>query len=122
MEIVGYISQPVIDTLGLNLKPDTPVFIGESNIAHIKSRHPYEYDVYYKEIGAIINSPDYVGLNPKDKSILFVKLFRINTTYIRVAVKITSVGKCFAKTLHSLSICNAERYIEKGTLKKLDTN
>lgn len=122
MEIVGYISQSVIDTLGLSLKPDIPVFIGDSNIEHIKSRHPYEYDVYYKEIGAIINSPDYVGLNPKDKSILFVKLFRMNTDYIHVAVKITSVGKYFVKTLHSLSTCNAERYIEKGTSKKLDTN
>lgn len=122
MEIVGYISQSVIETLGLKLKPDTPVFIGQSNIEHIKSRHPYEYDVYYKDIGMIINFPDYVGLNPKDDSILFVKLFKVNTDYVRVAVKITSSGKCFAKTLHSLSTCNAERYIEKGTLKKLDTN
>ena len=48
MEIVGYISQSVIETLGLELKPNTPVFIGESNIDHIKSRHPYEYAVYYK--------------------------------------------------------------------------
>lgn len=122
MEIVGYISQTVIKTLDLKLEPNTPVFIGESNIEHIKNRHPYEYDVYYKDIGTIINSPDYVGLNPKDSSILFVKLYKINTDYIRVAVKITSGGKCFAKTLHSLSTCNAERYIEKGTLKRLDTN
>jgi len=122
MEIVGYISQSVIETLELKLEPDTPVYIGESNIGHIKNRHPYEYDVYYKDIGTIINSPDYVGLNPKDGSILFVKLYRINRDYIRVAVRITAGGKCFAKTLHSLSTCNAERYIEKGTLKRLDTN
>lgn len=122
MEIIGYISQTVIETLDLKLEPNTPVFIGESNIEHIKSRHPYEYDVYYKDIGTIINSPDYAGLNPKDGSILFVKLYKINTNYIRVAVKITSDGKCFARTLHSLSTCNAERYIEKGTLKRLDTN
>ena len=122
MEIVGYISQSVIETLDLKLDPNTPVFIGESNIEHIKNRHPYEYDVYYKDIGTIINSPDYVGLNPKDGSILLVKLYKINTDYIRVAVKITSSGKCFAKTLHSLSTCNAERYIKKGTLKRIDTN
>ena len=122
MEIVGYISLSVIETLSLELKPNTPVFIGESNIEHIKSRHPYEYDVYYKDISTIINSPDYVGLNPKDGSILFVKLFKVNADYVRVAAKITSGGKCFAKTLHSLSTCNAERYLEKGTLKKLDTN
>lgn len=122
MEIIGYISQAVIKTLDLKISPNTPVFIGESNIEHIKSRHPYEYDQYYQDIGLIINSPDYVGLNPKDDSILFVKLYKVNGEYIRVAVKITSGGKCFAKTLHSLSTCNAERYLEKGTLKRLDTN
>ena len=122
MEIIGYISQAVIKTLDLKISPNTPVFIGESNIEHIKSRHPYEYEQYYQDIGLIINSPDYVGLNPKDDSILFVKLFKVNGEFIRVAVKITSGGKCFAKTLHSLSTCNAERYIEKGTLKRLDTN
>ena len=122
MEIIGYISQSVIELLELNLRPNTPVFIGESNITHIKTRHPYEYEKYYSYIGSIINNPDYVGKNPNDGSLLFVKLFEIDREYIRVAVKITANGTCFAKTLHSLSTCNAERYLEKGTLKKLDTD
>ena len=122
MEIIGYISPSVIKTLNLAIAPNTPVYIGESNIEHIKNRHPYEYDKYYRDIGIIINSPDYVGLNPKDDSILFVKTYKIDSEYVRVAVKITSGGRCFAKTLHTLSTCNAERYLEKGTLKKLDTN
>ena len=122
MKIIGYISKDVIKTLGLNISPDTPVFIGESNIEHIKNRHPYEFDKYYKDISIIINSPDYVGINPKDDSILFVKLYNVDGEYVRVAVKIASGGKYFARTLHSLSTCNAERYLEKGTLKKLDSN
>lgn len=121
MQVIGYISQLVIDTLNLKIRPNTPVFIGESNIDHIKNRHPYEYDRYYKDIGMIINSPDYVGINPRDDSILFVKLYKVQGEYVRVAVKTISSGKCFAKTLHSLSTCNAERYLKKGTLKKLDT-
>lgn len=122
MEIIGYISQAVIKTLGLHITPNTPVFIGESNIEHIKKPHPYEFDKYYRDISIIINSPDYVGINPKNNSILFVKQYKVNGEYIRAAVKITSNGKYFAKTLHSLSTCNAERYLEKGTLKRLDTN
>ena len=121
MEIVGYISKSVVEILDLKVKPNTPVFIGESNIEHIKKRHPYEYDRYFDDISRIINDPDYAGLNPKDSSILFVKLFKVNADYVRVAAKITAGGKCFAKTFHSLSTCNAERYIEKGTLKRLDT-
>lgn len=122
MEIIGYISQSVIELLKLNINPNTPVFIGESNIAHIKTRHPYEYEKYYSKISSIINDPDYVGTNPNDGSLLFVRLFEVDKEYIRVAVKITTSGRCFAKTLHSLSTCNAERYLEKGTLKKLDTH
>ena len=106
MKIIGYISKDVIKTLGLNISPDTPVFIGESNIEHIKNRHPYEFDKYYKDISIIINSPDYVGINPKDDSILFVKLYNVDGEDVRVAVKIASGGKYFARTLHSLSTCN----------------
>lgn len=122
MEIIGRISKSVIEILNLKIEPNTPIFIGESNIEHIKKRHPYEYERYYNDISIIINAPDYVGLNPKDGSILFVKLYKLNEEYVRVAVKITSGGKFFAKTLHTLSTCNAERYLEKGTLKRVDTN
>lgn len=122
MKPIAHISQEVIDLLELDITPNTPVFIGETNLEHIKSRHPYEYDKYLPDIGNIINQPDYVGLSRKDSSILFVKLYEINGEYIRVAVRITSGGKCYAKTLHLLSTCNAERYLEKGTLKKLDIN
>ena len=83
MEIIGYISKTVIKTLGLTITPDTPVFIGKSNIDHIKNRHPYEFEKYYRDISMIINSPDYVGINPKDSSILFVKLYSVNGEYIR---------------------------------------
>ena len=117
---IGCISKQIIDILQLNIPPDTPVYIGESNIEHIKNRHPYEYDKYFPNITDIINSPDYVGLSPKDASILFVKLYDFDGEYVRVAVKITAAGRCYAKTLHLLSTCNAERYLEKGTLKKLD--
>lgn len=119
---VGCFTQEVIDLLELDLKADTPIFIGDSNIEHIKSRHPYEYEKYFCDIEGIIATPDYVGLNPKDKSIAFVKEYIIASEYVRVAVRITSNNKCYAKTLHLLSTCNAERYISKGTLKKLDKN
>ena len=120
MKPIAHISQKVIDILRLDISPNTPVFIGKANLEHIKNRHLYEYEKYLPDLGLIINFPDYVGLSPKDNSILFVKLYKIDGEYVRVAVRITSGGKCYAKTLHLLSTCNAERYIQKGTLKKLD--
>ena len=120
MKTVGYFSENVIDLLNLDIEHGTPILMGESNIEHIRKRHPYEYDKYFNNIQEILRYPDYVGLNPKDKSISFVKEYQIASEFIRVAVRVTSNKKCYAKTLHLLSTCNAERYIEKGTLIKLD--
>lgn len=120
--VIGYIRRDIIASLGLNILPDTPVYLGESNEEHIKNRHPYEYEKYFPYISEIINAPDYIGKSPKDNSLLFVKLYSVQQEYIRVAVKITPSQNCFAKTLHLLSTYNAERYIEKGTLKSLTQN
>lgn len=117
---IGKISQGVIDLLGLQLAYDTPILIGRANVEHIKNRHPYEYDKYYCDIEHILEKPDYVGRNPNDESIIFVKEYQVDAEYIRVAVKVTANNKCYAKTLHLLSTCNVERYIEKGTLIKFD--
>lgn len=119
-EIVGYFSQEVIDLLKLDMAAGTLIYIGETNIEHIRNRHPYEYEKYYSDLSDIIQNPDYVGMNPKDGSIGYVKLYRIGSEYIRVAVRITPKGSAFVKSLHLLSTCNAERYMERGTLKKLD--
>lgn len=117
---IGIFSQDVINLLNLDIKAGTPIYIGQSNIEHIKKRHPYEYDVYYNKIEDIIAFPDYVGQNPSDKSISFVKLFQLGSEYIRVAIRVTPNGTPFVKSLHLLSSYNAERYINHGTLKKLD--
>lgn len=117
---IGYFSQDVIDLLNLDVCAGTPIYIGQSNIEHIKNRHPYEFDRYFTNIEEIIAEPDYVGQNPKDQSITYVKLFQLESEYIRIAVRITPKKVAFAKSLHLLSTRNAERYIEHGTLKKLD--
>lgn len=116
---IGSFSQKVIELLQLDITVGTPIYIGSSNVEHIKSRHPYEYDKYFPYISDIISTPDYVGRNPSDKSISFVKFYQMGEEYVRVAVRVTTNGTAFAKTLHLLSTANAEKYIEKGTLKIL---
>ena len=120
MEPIAYIRQEIINLLALDMEANTPIYMGDSNREHIRRRHPYEYERYLSDIKIIIEKPDYVGQSPKDGSILFVKLYEVHGEYIRVAVRITASGKYYAKTLHMLSTCNAERYIEKGPLKCLD--
>ena len=116
---IGSFSQKVIELLQLDITAGTPIYIGSSNVEHIKSRHPYEYDKYFPYISDIISTPDYVGRNPSDESVSFVKFYQMGGEYVRVAVRVTTNGTAFAKTLHLLSTANAEKYIGKGTLKIL---
>ena len=55
------------------------------------------------DIENIIKYPDYVGINPSNQSITFVKLYKTANEYIRVAVKVNTSKVYFAKTLHLLS-------------------
>lgn len=119
---IGSFSQEVIDLLGLSTLAGTPIYIGSTNIEHIMKRHPYEYEKYFPYIKDILSSPNYVGNNPSDGSIAFVKFYQSGDEYVRVAVRVSSNGIAFPKTLHLLSTYNAERYIEKGTLKALTSN
>jgi len=118
--IVGRFRKNIIKLLNLTIEDGTPIYIGEINRNHMKSRHPYEYDKYYEEITNILDCPDYVGINPHDNSVMYVKEFEEAGEHIRVGVKVSSGGTHFARTLHLLSSCNAEKYIEKGTLIRVD--
>lgn len=116
---IGSFTEEIIRLLKIDVAPGTPIFIGDTNIEHIKKRHPLEYEMYFPHIEEIIAAPDFVGQSPSDQSIAFVKIFQLGNEYIRVAVKINPNGRAYVKTLHLLSTCNAERYIEKGTYKKV---
>lgn len=120
MRQVGVFSEKVIQVLELQIEAGTPIYIGDSNIDHIKKRHPVEYRQYFSRIEEILDEPDYVGKDPKNNSIDYVKVFRDGDDFIQVSVRVTNNGNYFAKTLFQLMTYKAERYIEQGTLKKLD--
>ena len=120
MATIGYFKEKIIDLLKLQITENTPILIGDVNITHIQKRHPYEYDKYFRDLGEILSDPDYVGINPKDNSIMYVKEYTVNSEFIRVGVKISSNNNYYVRTLHLLSSHNADRYIQKGTLLKVD--
>lgn len=119
MKVIGKFTSNIIDLLGLDLDVGTPIFIGESNIDHIKNRHPVEFELYFSKIEEILSKPDYARWNSKSSSVDFVKLFRIHDDYIQVSVRVNTKGRCFAKTLFKMMTYRAERFIEQGTLKKV---
>ena len=94
MKKVGEISQGVIDLLELKVEAGTPVFIGDSNIAHMMVSHLEDYESFKDHIPDIISVPDYVGVNPNDKSVEYVKIFVVENKYVKVAVRVSIGGVC----------------------------
>ncbi|MCM1154420.1 MAG: hypothetical protein NC314_12470 [Roseburia sp.] len=122
MKIVGYLKQEIIDSLKLKITTNTPIYLGNININHIKNKHPYEYECYFDYIEEIIDKPDYYGINPKDENIMLIKIFEVSGNNIRIGIKLTKEGKLYMKTLHMLNSVNFERFLEKGTIRRLTQN
>lgn len=119
MQQVGTINRKVISALSLPIQPGTPIFLGDSNVIHMKNRHPEDYKKYGVDIPEILSNPDYVGLNKKDGSFEYVKEYKINNEFVKVAVRISGSGKYFARSLYILNKNRVNNFIEKGNLKKL---
>lgn len=68
-QVVGTISQEVISLLDLPIQAGTLIHLGDSNIRHMKNRHPQDFQKYGANITDIFAYPDYVAKNPKDDSI-----------------------------------------------------
>ena len=83
------------------------------------NRHPYDFQKYSQYIAMILDSPDYAGINPKDHSIEYVKEFKINGEFVKVAVRVSTNGKYFVRSLYALNSNRVKNFIDKGTLKPL---
>lgn len=85
----------------------------------MQQKHPEDYAKYSPYIQTILSNPEYVGLNPKDNSIEYVREFKVNNEFVKAAVRISLTGKFFARSLYVLNTNRVHNFITKGTLKKL---
>ena len=81
-------------------------------------RHPGVYARYGIYLKVILATPDYVGLNPKDGSIEYVKEFFDNGEFVKVAVRVSLSGNLYARSLYILNRQRVENFINSGALKK----
>lgn len=115
-EKVGEINEVVIQTLNLSLKPNTPILIGEQNLQHIKDEHPEDFAKYGGKIAEILKNPDYVAKHPRKDSIEYIKVYydEEKDERVLVAVRATTKGIHFARTLFVMSDEKVKKYEEKG--------
>ena len=88
-------------------------------MAHMQSSHPKDYAKYGSELSTILASPDYVGQNPGDGSIEYVKEFVVDGEYVKVAVRLAQTDRYYARSLYVLNKNRVQNFIKKGTLKKV---
>ena len=102
------------------IQGESPIYVADSNIEHMKTSHPEDFKKYGGELQNIITNPDYVGKNTKDDSIEFTKEYFINGEYVKVAVRVSTQNVYYARSMYVLNTNRVKNFIEKGTLKKLD--
>lgn len=104
--------------LNLPLRADANIYLGPSNLQHMQTSHPADFAKYGAELINILAYPDYVGTNPTDGSIEYVKEFLVDGEYVKVAVRLSGKGLYFARSMYILNPARVKNYIAKGTLKK----
>lgn len=116
--IVGQITQKVIDTFNLRLSEGQPIFCGQSNKDHMKSEHPEDFEKYGDKIEEIIGNPDFIAKHPKKDSIEYIKIYKdSNNDHVLVAVRATGTGTLFARTLFVMDPTKVDRYSFKNAFK-----
>ena len=100
-EKVGEIDVRVINTLNMFIEPNTPIFLGETNLEHMKKEHPEDFLKYGDQLVAILKNPDFVSKHPKKDSIEYIKVFydHAKDDYVLVAVRASKQGLYYARTL-----------------------
>ena len=116
---IGKFSEEVITVLNISITPGTPIYISASNLTHMAKSHPADYLKYGKDIPDIISMPDYVGINPSDGSIEYVREYQKGTEFVKVAVRISMGGNYYVRSIYRLEDNRTKNYIAKGTLKKI---
>lgn len=117
---IGNFSSAVIELLNLNIPSGTPIYIADTNIEHMKTSHPADFEKYGNDIAEIIACPDYIGRNMKDDSIEFTKEYVVDGDFVKVAVRVTARNVYYVRSMYVLNPGRVRNFIKKGTLKKLD--
>lgn len=117
---VGVLTKRVIELLELELPEGKDILLGDSNIGHMTTRHPEDFALYGEYIPDILREPDYVAQNKKDNSIEYVREVEIDHVFVKVAVRVSTKGQLFARSVYRLNPNRVRSFIDKGNLKNID--
>jgi len=112
------VTEHIEKLLGIAVPADRTIYLGPTNVVHMRTSHPADFAKYGAELVNILAYPDYVGQNPTDGSIEYVKEFQVEGEFVKVAVRLAKTDRFYARSLYVLNNARVKNYIRKGTLKK----
>ncbi|MEA4882955.1 MAG: PBECR2 nuclease fold domain-containing protein [Clostridia bacterium] len=116
-QCVGNLSQEVISRLGLHYGSG-PIYIGPSNVEHIRCKHPVEFVKHLQDIPDIIENPDYIAVHPRQGGVEFVRMFEENG--VMVSVRPSAKGTLFVRSIYAVTDERVQSYLQKGTLIRFE--
>ena len=118
---IGKFSKKIIDLLNLDIPENTEIYIGNQNREHMEKKHSHDYYYYHHLLPNIIENPDYVGIEPKNNSIEYIKEVSIDpNVIIKIAILVSSNGKYFVRTMYNISDHKIQSALNKGYLFKVE--
>ena len=118
---IGKFSKKIIDLLNLDIPENTEIYIGNQNREHMEKKHSHDYYYYHHLLPNIIENPDYVGIEPKNNSIEYIKEVSIDpNVIIKIAIRVSSNGKYFVRTMYNISDHKIQNALNKGYLFKVE--
>lgn len=116
---VGELTQEQIDTLNIDMKPRNIKFAYD-RISHCE-KHKSDfiniesYNYSMQNIPQIINIPDYIGYNPQNNSIEYIKQLGDLTL---VAIRLKQQGDLFLRSIYPISKSKLENGIKRNRIQK----
>ena len=95
------------------------IYQSEGLQRHIEKRHP-ECLPYLSLLSSIIETPDYIGINPNEKGTSF-ELVKVMSENIQIGIKLDMTEDyLYVATLHTITSGKLQHGIENGRLKRFD--
>lgn len=90
MHYVGKIDKGIFSCISGDIATDE-VIITDERIAHIKERHPGDYERYVGYLTEIVENPDYILAANKPKSALLLKSFAENDKNYKLILRLVTI-------------------------------
>lgn len=91
MEIIGKIDVCKYCVVSPNIRT-SEVVITEERIAHIRERHPNDFEQYSQYLTAIVEDPDYILESPKPNTAFLLKSFEESGKRFQLILRLAIEG------------------------------